>query len=211
MGKKSAIMAHDVIFTNYMITDNDTDLFKKVKLGDEKAFELLFKSFYQKLCNYACNMLKDIEEAEEIVQKVFINIWEKREHIEIETSLKSYLYRSVNNTCLNKIKQNNIYGLHHQIIKVSQPQSEDSTNQQMESSELGTAINEAVALLPEQCRLVFQLSRFEGMKHIEIAEQLGISPKTVENHIGKALKILRDQLKNYLNYIVLISIIYKNI
>jgi RNA polymerase sigma-70 factor, ECF subfamily len=210
MGKKSAYSDPDVIFTPYMMTDHNTELFKKVKLGDEKAFESLFKFYYQRLCHYACATLKDMEDAEEVVQQVFINIWDKRENIFIDTSLQSYLYRAVNNACLNKIKQKKIYGMHHEHIKLESPVSIDSTSETIISEELKEAINDAVELLPDQCKLVFQLSRFEGLKHQEIADELSISVKTVENQIGKALKHLRGHLKDYLTFFIIIFIHFNN-
>lgn len=210
MGKKSAYSNPDIIFTPYMMTDSNTELFKKVKLGDEKAFESLFKFYYQRLCHYATSILDDMDEAEEVVQQVFINIWDKREQVYIETSIQSYLYRAVNNYCLNKIKQRKVYGWHHNEFKKETSDSVESTGQAVISNELRTSIMDAVDLLPEQCKLVFQLSRFEGMKHKEIADELQISTKTVENHIGKALKHMKDHLKEYLTFLIIL-VIHKNI
>ncbi|HTF80425.1 MAG TPA: RNA polymerase sigma-70 factor [Cytophagales bacterium] len=204
MGKKSAYSDPDVIFTPYMITDSNTELFNQVKQGDERAFESLFKFYYQRLCHYACSMLHEMEEAEEVVQQVFINIWDKRAHIEISTSFQSYLYRAVNNASLNKIKQRKAYGLHHEYIKLEMESSIDSTTQAVLSEELRGSIMEAVDLLPQQCKLVFEMSRFEGMKHQEIADELDISIKTVENQIGKALKHMRSYLKEYLTFAIMI-------
>ena len=166
--------------------------------GNETAFEMLFKTYYQPLCQYAYSFLSDKDEAEEVVQSTFITVWEKRKSIRIETSLKSYLYRSVRNGCLNMIK--------HVKVKKQFATSEmgggepthEPVSQGLISVELETKIMEAMKALPEQCRLVFQLSRFEELKYSEIASQLNISVKTVENQIGKALKIMRNELKEYL-------------
>lgn len=204
MGKKSTYSNPHVIFTPYMMTDSNTELFNKVKLGDEKAFESLFKFYYQRLCNYACSMVGDVAEAEEVVQQVFINIWDKRDNIFIDTSFQSYVYRAVNNTCLNKIKQKKVHGLHHENLKLELPQSIESTSEAVLSEELRAAINDAVDLLPEQCRLVFQMSRFDGKKHQEIADELELSIKTVENQIGKALKHMREHLREYLTFAIIL-------
>lgn len=204
MGKKSTYSNPHVIFTPHMMTDSNTELFNRVKQGDEKAFESLFKFYYQRLCNYAYSMVVDTAEAEEVVQQVFINIWDKRENIFIDTSFQSYVYRAVNNTCLNKIKQRKVYSLHHENIKQELPKSIDSTSENILSDELRGAINDAVDMLPEQCRLVFQMSRFEGKKHQEIADELELSIKTVENQIGKALKHMREHLREYLTFAIIL-------
>ncbi len=169
-----------------------------IQSGNESAFEMIFKSYYQPLCRYAYSFLADKEEAEEVVQSAFITVWEKRKSLDIQTSLKSYLYRMVRNACLNVIKHEKIKQQHvaHELAVTEA--SYESVSQKVYASELELKISEAMKVLPEQCRLVFQLSRFEELKYQEIADQLQISVKTVENHIGKALKIMREQLKEYL-------------
>jgi RNA polymerase sigma-70 factor (ECF subfamily) len=150
------------------------------------------------LCRYAYTFLQDKEEAEEVVQSVFISLWEKRHALEIQTSFKAYLYRMVRNSCLNLIKHEKVKQQHvaHELAVAEV--SYDSVSEKVNASELTLKISEAMKVLPEQCRLVFQLSRFEELKYQEIADQLQISVKTVENHMGKALKIMREQLKDYL-------------
>jgi len=159
---------------------------------------MIFRSYYQPLCRYAYSFLEDKEEAEEVVQSAFITIWEKRKSMDIQTSLKSYLYRMVRNACLNVIKHEKIKQQHvtHELAVTET--TYESVTQKVYATELELKISEAMKTLPEQCRLVFQLSRFEELKYQEIADQLQISVKTVENHMGKALKIMREQLKEYL-------------
>jgi len=165
---------------------------------------MYFKSYYQPLCNYAYSFLQDKEEAEEIVQSTFISVWEKRETLSIRTSAKSYLYAMVRNACLNVIKHEKIKQRYvNEELAMASPGYE-SVAHAVTSSELEGRIQEAIETLPEQCRLVFKLSRFEDLKYSEIAEQLNISVKTVENHMGKALKIMREQLKDYLPFIVML-------
>jgi RNA polymerase sigma-70 factor (family 1) len=170
--------------------------------GDEKAFEQLFRSYYQPLCNRANAILNDIDEAEETVQNIFIILWEKREQMEINFSIKSYLYRAVHNAALNRIKHNKVRVMYVKEHEQAVP-STGHTTQQAFGNELQEQIQAAIESLPEQCRLVFKLSRFEELKYREIAGQLGISVKTVENQMGKALKILREKLRDYLVLIVL--------
>ena len=173
-------------------------VFESIKEGNESAFEMIFRTYYRSLCQYAYSFLNDKDEAEEVVQATFINVWEKKDTLQIETSFKSYLYRMVRNACLNAIKHEKVkhqYAVHQLAFGDN---SIESVNQAVMRNELEWKIQEALKALPEQCRLVFQLSRFEELKYSEIAEQLNISIKTVENHMGKALKIMRDQLKEYL-------------
>ena len=187
-----------------MYQESDKELFGRVKSGDVKAYESIFKSYYQPLCNYARLLMdNDLEEADEAVQQVFLNVWDKRANIEINTAIQAYLYRAVKNECLNKIKHNKVKRMYQKEMEYSGEGSVDTTNDTVLSKELELKIKEAVGTLPEQCRLIFQLSRFEGKKYNEIAEDLGISPKTVENQIGKALRIMRVQLMDYLPFIAL--------
>lgn len=169
-----------------------------LKEGSESAFEMVFRTYYRPLCQYAYSFLNDRDEAEEVVQAAFINIWDKRDQVEIQTSLKGYLYRIVRNSCLNVIKHEKVKQQHVAHEMVHAASTHESVSQSVISSELEEKISEAMKALPEQCRLVFQLSRFEELKYAEIADQLNISVKTVENQIGKALKIMREQLKDYL-------------
>lgn len=182
----------------------EIDHFKALKEGDETAFGMIFKSHYNGLCNYAFSFLLDRDEAEEIVQAAFINIWEKKENINIESSLKSYLYRAVRNSCLNALKHARIKKKHADETAFTADRSHESVSQAVISEELDQKIGDAMMALPEQCRLIFKMSRFEELKYAEIADQLNISVKTVENQIGKALKIMREQLKEYLPVLIIV-------
>lgn len=166
--------------------------------GDEVAFEMIFKTYYQSLCNYAWSFLNDRDEAEEVAQSVFLTVWEKRTRLDIKSSFKSYLLTMVRNACFNILKHEKIKLKHAQYETVTSSPAYEGTAQQVISNELEQRIYTAMNALPEQCRLVFKLSRFEELKYSEIAEQLDISIKTVENQIGKALRIMREELKDYL-------------
>jgi RNA polymerase sigma-70 factor (ECF subfamily) len=172
--------------------------------GDITAFEMLFKTYYQPLCNYAYTFLQDKEESEEIVQTTFLSVWEKRDTLAIRTSVRPYLYAMVRNACLNVIKHEKIKQKYVGEEMALASVGHDSVAHAVASSELEIKIQEAMSKLPEQCRLVFKLSRFEELKYAEIAEQLQISIKTVENHMGKALKIMREQLKDYLPLLIVL-------
>ena len=174
----------------------------ELKEGDITAFEMFFRTYYQPLCNYAYSFIHDKDEAEEIVQSTFLSVWEKRDSLEIRTSLKSYLYTMVRNTSLNVIKHEKIKQKYVGEALALEERSHEGVAQAVISSELEERIQQAIQVLPEQCRMVFKLSRFEELKYAEIAEELGISIKTVENHMGKALKIMREQLKDYLPILI---------
>jgi len=176
----------------------------ELKEGDITAFEMFFKTYYQPLCNYAYTFIQDRDEAEEIVQSAFLSVWEKRDTLDIKTSLKSYLYTMVRNTSLNVIKHEKIKQKYVGEAMAIEDRSHEGVAQAVLSSELEDRIQMAMEVLPEQCRLVFKLSRFEELKYAEIAEQLEISIKTVENHMGKALKIMREQLKDYLPLLIVL-------
>ncbi|MGV3556889.1 RNA polymerase sigma-70 factor [Larkinella arboricola] len=178
----------------------DQELIHAIRLGNEPAFEAVFRQHYAPLCQYARTFLHDWDDAEEAVQAVFLAIWEKRDSLEITVSLKSYLYRSVHNRCLNRIRHLSVQAEHREqaAYEVELFQSSEAPMQSIIADELSDRLQAAIQRLPEQCRLIFQMSRFEEMKYQEIADQLGLSIKTVENQIGKALRILRTELADYL-------------
>jgi RNA polymerase sigma-70 factor, ECF subfamily len=172
----------------------------RMQLGDINAFEMTFKQYYKPLVHYSYTILKDMDEAEDIVQQSFIHIWQKQAELQIETSLKSYLYKSVYNASLNRAKQQKVRRLYAEELQAvsTYPTAEPSHRKELE-----TKIEWALAQLPEQCAKVFKLSRYEQMKYQAIADELNISIKTVENHIGKALKLMRELLKDYLPVLIL--------
>lgn len=173
-----------------------------IRQGQESAFEQMFRTYYERLCRYAHTLLKDADEAEEMVQTVFLTIWEKRADLEITLSLKAYLYRAVHNHCLNRIKHYGVRENHREYSLYVQADGYDSVTEAIHANELEERIERAVSKLPEQCQVVFRMSRFEELKYQEIADQLGLSVKTIENQIGKALRIMRQELADYLPLII---------
>lgn len=193
---------HKIFFLQSVVL-SEQEIIGAIREGNERIFEETFRKYYQSLCNYANSILKEMDEAEEVVQNLFLSIWEKRSDLEISISLKSYLYRAVHNHCLNRIKHLKVREEYQQYAVNFYDASYESVSQTVMKNELETKIEEAIKKLPEQCRLIFQMSRFEELKYHEIAEQLELSPKTVENQIGKALKILRVELAEYLPLIII--------
>ncbi len=179
-----------------MNRQTDRFLFEQIKKSDEKAFEALFRAHYPFLCLYATHLLKEPSAAEEIVQELFVRLWEKREDITIEISVKNYLYRSVKNYCINYIRHSKIKNDYVQNIQAEQDfyAGEEFDSQ----AELIEKIEESIASLPERRREIFRLSRQEGLKYKEIAAKLNISVKTVETQMGIAIKYLRKKLKDFL-------------
>lgn len=169
---------------------------------DKASFEALFHQNYRAMCMYAQNFVRDIDVVEDIVHDIFINLWEKRDSIEEEKSIKSYLFRSVHNRCLNYIRDTKKFVDSEEFDKQSEIVSINYNEGSYETAELESQIQEAINSLPEKCREVFIKSRFEELKYSEIAEILNISIKTVENQISKALKILREKLGDYLPTII---------
>ncbi len=176
----------------------EPEYWQLIKEGNKQTFELVFRSYYQPLCNYARPIIKDPDEAEEVVQNVFYNIWNKRETLEISVSLKAYLYRAVQNDCLNRIKHGKVRAVYASDYQSMMNGAAYKGTAALEGKELQAQIDLAIDSLPEQCGIVFRMSRFEFLKYNEIAEKLNISVKTVENHMGKALRLLRERLKDYL-------------
>lgn len=173
----------------------------------KKGYEALFKEHYKSLVIFANSYLKDIDQSEEIVQDVFVNLWNKRKSIDINTNPKSYLYASVRNVSLNTIKHNKYV---HAYMRYNQEQI--SINEQHEAdtvvaSEMEEKIADVIAKMPPERKKIFLMSRNEGLKYREISEKLNISVKTVENQMGKALKYLREELAEYLG-IIIFAIMY---
>jgi RNA polymerase sigma-70 factor (ECF subfamily) len=171
---------------------------------DEAAFEQVFKTHYRNLHAYALTMLKDNDEAEEMVQQVFYKLWERSDHLSFSGSIAAYLYRAVHNETLNFIKHQNVRADYRLHVAHSMKNKSEQVHGKWSQKELENKFREALNDLPEQCRTVFQLSRFEDLKYKEIAEKLNISVKTVENHMGKALKLLRTKLVDFLPLLMIL-------
>jgi len=171
---------------------------------DEVAFEQVFKTHFKNLHAYAFTILKDEDEAEEMVQQVFFKLWERSEHLSFSGSIAAYLYRAVHNESLNFIKHQKVKADHQMHVAYSMKNRSEQAQPKMIRKELENKFREALNELPEQCRTVFQLSRFEDMKYKEIADKLDISVKTVENHMGKALKLLRTKLVDFLPLLLIL-------
>ena len=173
-----------------------------------EVFEKLFKTHFKSLFAYAYTIVKDEMVAEEMVQNVFFKIWEKKNDLDIRSTALAYLYKSVYHESLNYLKHKKVKEAYQAHASYQMKNQSDHASKKIMLSELEQQINKALSELPEQCRTIFQMSRFEELKYQEIADRLGLSIKTVENQMGKALKILRFKLVDYLPILIVILIEY---
>lgn len=172
----------------------DNEAINRIRRGDKKEFESLFRSSYVPLVRYARTMINDQDTAEEIVQDLFFRIWQNREKINIESSLNGYLYRSVHNMCLHYIDHQKIVEKYSREAGLREEANAVDPEEILQHKELQSAIKLILSRLPERCSLIFCMNRFEGLKYAEIAEKLSLSVKTVEANMGKALKEFRKAL-----------------
>ncbi len=177
-----------------MDPQNINDKILKLLSADANAaFELIFEHYYKYLCLVVYRMISDRNLAEDIVQEVMHDFWKKHKNIQIKTSIKAYLHRSTINKTLNHIRDKKIIFEEEEQLSAVKSKEAD-IDQLISAKELQKSINEAIKALPERCRIIFSLSRYEELSYKEIAEKLEISVKTVENQISKALRILRKAL-----------------
>ena len=178
---------------------------------DRKAFDRLFNQFYPRLTAYACLFLED-GVAKDVVQDLFLYLWEKSDSLEIHTSLDAYLFKAVYQRCLNHLKQLKTRSYHHKLIEdhllefaaqFFDPEKNESIRR-LYMQKLAADIKAAIDSLPDKCREVFMLSYLHDLKNKEISEVLGVSVSTVENHVYNALKVLRKKLANHANMISII-------
>ena len=180
-----------------MSTENE--LLQQIKESDKKAFELLFRLYYQPLKKFAAKLLNNTEQAEDLVQEVFVQFWESRNSIK-QTALKSYFYTIVKNKALNQLRHLKVQQKHiAEILHTSDEFIETEEN----NEEVKLKLLMSIEKLPTQCKKVFIMSRMDGLKQKEIAEELNISVKTVKNQIGKALKVLREELKVFYTLLII--------
>jgi len=169
-------------------------MIKGLRSGRESAYEQLFKEYYKPLSVFASGYLEDLESGKETVQDLFVYLYEKRKTLVITTSIKSYLYQSVRNRCLNQIKHQQVRKMHQDRMKPDMQESENLEDK-IRETELEHMVSKVVDQLPPQCKRIFIMSRVSGRSNRELAEQLEITKRTVETQISNALKVLREKLE----------------
>ena len=172
-----------------MIRDNE--IIRRIREGDTGQFESLFRSSYVSLVRYAKTIIKDHDTAEEIVQDLFVKLWQDRQKLTIEISLNGYLFRSVHNRCLHWLDHSRVVDRHAREMAAGEMQNAQSPVEIIQYNELQLKIADILEKLPVRCGKIFCMNRFEGMKYAEIAERLSLSVKTVEANMGRALKEFR--------------------
>jgi RNA polymerase sigma-70 factor (ECF subfamily) len=188
---------------------SDIALAKYLKAGDARSFELLFRRLYPRMCAYAQKFLHDANESHEVVQEVFLALWQHRDRIDENQSLQGYLFTSVKNKCLNVLEMKKTRGRHAQILwflYVQQSVDKNNSFHTLASQDLERDFNTALKTLPGECRKIFELSRFEGLQYQEIATRLDISIKTVETQMSRALAKLRFRLREHLTTILIAAL-----
>ncbi|HEY8174779.1 MAG TPA: RNA polymerase sigma-70 factor [Gemmatimonadaceae bacterium] len=175
----------------------DRELLLRIQAGDEGAYDSVFRTWYPVLVRVATALLREIDAAEEVAQDVMLELWRRRHLLDADISLRAYLLRSIRNRSLNHLR-------HLRVRRQSEAEIEATYNaplgsdQPVVAKELSDAVQAAIRDLPPRCREVFELSRAHGLKYAEIAEALEISQKTVEAQMGKALKLMRQRLVEWL-------------
>ena len=185
---------------------SDNELYDRIKNGNQEAFELVFLRYYEELCRYATNILGNKEASEEIVQDVFVKMWETRVTIKIDVSLKAYLYRTIHNYCINQINHwkvrdqyaKDVMHSYHANFLQSIPFTGDYPIANLIVKELEEKIETSINALPNQCREVFLLIREKELSYQEVADQLNVSLNTVKTQMQRAMSKLREMLKDYL-------------
>ena len=166
---------------------------------DKLEFEKLFKALYAPLCKYCCQLVHDTIQAEDIVQELFVYLWNQRDQIKIKKSIEAYLFAAAKNRCITYLKSK--FAAFHQDTeeKVLNYSSGENPNSELENKELNNLLHAAINNLPEKCRIIFSLSRFGDLSYKVIAKKLDISERTVESQIHIAIKKIKEHLIKF-NY-----------
>jgi RNA polymerase sigma-70 factor (ECF subfamily) len=177
---------------------DDKELINRVKKDDKLAFAVLFTRYYADLVNFSVLMIRDMDAAEEIVQDLFLKLWENRNEFDDIQSLRSYLLKSVQNRSIDWLRHKRLKNQYAALLLEHPVLLQNDTENYLLYSELESELQTALSRIPEECAQVFIKSRFEAMKHEQIARLLGISVRTVENRISKTVQLLRKQLKDFI-------------
>lgn len=186
----------------------DKELYLKLQNGDERAFQVIFRKYYSAMSAFAYQFLKDHELAEETAQDMFVKIWEKRETLHIDSSVKHYFFRSVRNHCLNQIQHEKIKKKYAGMVLENSHQEINPEHFYIEV-DLIQRIENCIESMPPKRQEIFRLSREQGLKYKEIADTLKISVKTVEAQMGLALKYLREELKDFSGHLITLLVTLK--
>lgn len=181
----------------------------RIMMGDEQSFELLYRKYFVRLCAFANKFLSDPQTSEEVVQDIFLKLWENRTSLRSDGSGKSFLFQAVHNKSLNLLAHQKVVNRYSEMIRVVYSNAEEfDVHESLMAKELNSRIQAIINDLAPECKKIFLMSRSEGKKHQEIAEELNISIKTVETQINRALKKLRSELSDYM--VILVTVLFFN-
>lgn len=178
-------------------------LLEKLKNNDKSAFTIIFTNYYKDLVRFSIRFTKNYDASEEIVQTMFVNLWEERSELVLHTSLKSYLLKSVQNRSIDWLRHVNIKNKYTSVILDNPVLSENETENYLLHSELELNLAQAMKKMPAQYAEVFRMSRVEFLNYCEISLKLGVSVRTVEVRMAKAISILREELIDFLLFTIL--------
>jgi RNA polymerase sigma-70 factor (ECF subfamily) len=180
-----------------LILYSDEELMREIKADNMFAFDLIYKKYSKKLYKFGYSLLKSHEETENLVQDVFLNLWENRHKVEKDSSIKSYIFAITYNSAISILRKKAMESKFVEYLKSLQIIYEKPVNMELEYTELTNKINEIVYALPQRQKEVYLLHKVEALKYSEIAVLLDISVNTIENHMSRALKTIRKKLGNY--------------
>lgn len=169
---------------------------------DKKSFEILFKQYFSVLCQFARKYVRDLDTSKEIVHDCFVSFWDKRETIDLSKPVKTYLFTSVHNRCLNHIRNNKKFDQNVENFELLDLSHHHIASDSLVEQEVSSQIHKAIESLPEKCKEIFKMSRFEDMKYKDIAEKLNLSVKTVEAQMSKALQVMRTSLSEFISVLI---------
>jgi RNA polymerase sigma-70 factor (ECF subfamily) len=175
---------------------NDADLAHRIKFGEKEAFQELYGRYVQKIYHFSLSYLNNETDAEELVQDVFLKVWEKREMLDSSQNIKAYIFKIAINTIYDFIRRKNIESAFNDFAKENYETSSNNTWDTVILEEMKTVLNKLVCKMPEQRRRVYTLSKEKGFSNEEIAIKLNLSKRTVENQLYRAISFLKVQLKN---------------
>lgn len=176
---------------------SDEELMQEIKADNMFAFDVLYKKYSKRLYRFGFSIIKSQEETENLMQDVFLNLWENRHKVEKDSSIKSYIFTIAYNSAISIIRKKAKESQFVEYLKSIQKINQEPVNVEVEYNELTNKLDEIIKELPQRQKEVYLLHRVEGLKYNEIAERLNISINTIENHMSRALKTIREKLGNY--------------
>lgn len=179
------------------ISYNDEELMQEIKADNMFAFDIIYKKYCKRVYKFGYSILKSSEDAENLTQDVFLNLWENRHKVEKDSSIKSYIFTITYNSSISIIRKKTKESEFVKYLKSLPEINEEPSNVELEFNELTIKLGEIIETLPQRQKEVYVLHRVEGLKYKVISERLHISVNTIENHMSRALKTIREKLGKY--------------